>query len=299
MCGCLSFLGCESGRLGSEELLLLCLDLIVLNLLEEQLRLAQPVTRLEEVSLTDRLPVDLLVHSEHTAELRHREGEEGLEEQRTIGSDLEGDVEDRPGALGVCLDHLPRLEVGEVLIAKSGQLHSGALSIAEVEVLDESGGLLADLPHLGEYIPILIRQLGGGYLSVKVLPRQHHRAIDEVAEDGYQLAVVAGLEVLPREVVVLGLRSVGSQHIAQDVLLAGEVLEVLVEPDGPVLRGRDLVSLEIEKLIGGHIVGEDKGALSLEHGGEDDAVEDDIVFPDEVDQPRRGVLPPGLPAVGE
>ena len=28
-------------------------------------------------------------------------------------------------------------------------------------------------------------------------------------------------------------------------------------------------------------------------------MEDDIVFPDEVDQPRRGVLPPGLPAVGE
>ena len=257
------------------------------------------MTRLEEVSLTDRLPVDLLVHGEHTAELRHREGEEGLEEQRTIGGDLEGYVEDRPGALGVCLDHLPRLEVGEVLIAQSGQLHGGTLSIAEVEVLQQSGGFLADFLHLAEHLPVLVRQLGGGHLSVKVFPRQHHCAIDEVAEDGHQLAIVAGLEVLPREVVVLRLRGVGGQHIAQDVLLAGEVLEVLIEPDGPVLGGRDLVSLEIEKLIGGHIVGEDKGALSLEHGGEDDAVEDDIVLPDKVDQPRRGVLPPGLPAVGE
>ena len=235
MSRCLCLLGCQCGLLSSEELLLLRLDLIVLDLLEKQLRLPQLVTRLEEISLTDRLPVDLLVHSEHTAELRHREGEEGLEEKRTISCDLEGNVEDRPGTIGICLDHLPRLEVGEVLIAQSGQLHGGALSIAEVEVLDESGGLLADLPHLGEYLPVLIRQIGSGYLTVKVLPREHHRAIDEVAEDGHQLAVVAGLEVFPREVVVLSLRSVGSQYIAQDILLAGEVLEVLIEPDGPVL----------------------------------------------------------------
>ena len=96
-----------------------------------------------------------------------------------------------------------------------------------------------------------------------------------VAVDGHELGVVAGLEVLPGKIVVLGLGSVGAEHVAQYVLLAGKVPQVLVEPDGPVAGGGELVALEVEELVGGHVVREDVAvAVGLEHAGEDDAVED-------------------------
>ena len=72
-----------------------------------------------------------------------------------------------------------------------------------------------------------------------------------------------------------------------------------MEPNRPIPTGRDLISLEIEKLIARHIIGEDKGALSLEHRREDDAVKDDIVLTDEVDHAGLGIFPPGLPTIGE
>ena len=68
-----------------------------------------------------------------------------------------------------------------------------------------------------------------------------------------------------------------------------------MEPDGPVARRGDLVVLQIEKLVGGHVVGQDIASVGLEHGGEDEAVEDDIVLADEVDEARLRVLPPFLP----
>ena len=84
---------------------------------------------------------------------------------------------------------------------------------------------------------------------------EHHGAVHEVAEDRHQLAVVALLEVSPCEVVVLGLGGVGGEHVAEHILLALEVAQVLVEPDGPVARGRDLVAFEVEELVGGYVVG--------------------------------------------
>ena len=56
----------------------------------------------------------------------------------------------------------------------------------------------------------------------------------EVAIDGDKLGVVAGLEVLPSEVVVFGLRCICTKDIAEDILLSFEVTEIFVKPDGPV-----------------------------------------------------------------
>ena len=123
--------------------------------------------------------------------------------------------------------------------------------------------------------------------------------VDEVAIDGHQLVVIPCLEVLPREVVVLRLRGIGRQHVAQDVLLAGEILKIFVQPDGPVARSRYLVALQVEELVGGYIVRQDVATLGLQHGGEDDAVEDDVILADEVDEARLGVFPPLFPVVGQ
>ena len=107
------------------------------------------------------------------------------------------------------------------------------------------------------------------------------------------------MEVLPRKVIVLGLGSVGREHIAEDVLLTGEILEVLIEPNSPVARGRDLVSFEVEELISGDILGQDVRTFGTKHRREDDAVEDDVILTDEVKKASIFALPPLLPAIGE
>ena len=124
---------------------------------------------------------------------------------------------------------------------------------------------------------------------------EHQGAVHEVAVYGHQFIVVARLEVAPGEVVVLGLGCIGREHVAQYVLLAGKVHEVLVEPNGPVARGRYLVVFEVEELVARHVVGHNIAAVCLHHGGEDDAVEHDVVLADEVQQACVLILPPLLP----
>ena len=121
---------------------------------------------------------------------------------------------------------------------------------------------------------------------------ENHGTVHEIAQNRNQLIVVAGLEILPCEVVVLGLGSVGCQRVAQCVLLAGEVPEVFVKPYGPVARGRYLVILQIEELVGGYVVGQIVGAVGHQHRGEHDAVEHDVVLADEMDHACFGILPP-------
>ena len=110
-----------------------------------------------------------------------------------------------------------------------------------------------------------------GHLAVKILVGQYHRTVDEVAVDGHKFGVVAGLEVLPGKIVVLGLGSIGAEHVAEYVLLAGEVPQVLVQPDGPVARGGEFVALEVEELVGGHVLRQDESvSVGFQHTGEDD-----------------------------
>ncbi len=117
---------------------------------------------------------------------------------------------------------------------------------------------------------------------------EYGSAVDEVAQYGYQLAVVAGLEVGPGKVVVLGFGGVGGEHVAQHVLLAG-----------PVARGRDFVALEVEEFVRRHIVGQlEAVAVCHKHGRENNAVEHNVVLADKVDDACFGVFPPCFPAVG-
>ena len=56
---------------------------------------------------------------------------------------------------------------------------------------------------------------------------------------------------------------------------------------------------QVQELVARHVVRQDVATLCLQHGGEHDAVEHDIVFSDEVYQTRFGVFPPFLPCVGQ
>ena len=68
-----------------------------------------------------------------------------------------------------------------------------------------------------------------------------------------------------------------------------------MEPYGPVARGRDLIVLQVQELVGRHVVRHDILAMGLHHHREDDAVEHDVVLADEVHQTRVLILPPLLP----
>ena len=213
---------------------------------------------------------------------------------------MEREVENGLHALGIGLDHLPRFGVGQILVADAGEVHGLLLRIAEAELLEQAlhFGL-----HTAEFFDRGAVGFGEfsalGHVAFVIFLRELEGAVHEVAVDGHQLVVVARLEVGPREVVVLRFGGIGREHVAQHVLFAGEVHEIFVEPHGPVARSGDLVVFEVEKFVRRHVVGEDIRAFCLEHGGENDAVEDDIVFADEVNEARVGAFPPRFPRVGE
>ena len=178
---------------------------------------------------------------------------------------------------------MPRLAVGDVLVADACEVHRLFLGIAELEGVEQGFHLLLHVLELLDGGIVHVEQLSAfRYDSVEVFLCELQRTVHEVAIDGHELVVVAVLEVLPCEVVVLRLRRIGGKNVAQHVLLAGEIDEVFVEPHCPVARCGNLVVLKIEELVGGNVVGKDVAAVRLEHGGEHDAVEHDVVLADEV-----------------
>lgn len=191
--------------LRGRELVQLPLDHVVLDLLEEELGFADRMACRNKVHRTEALPAELL-HGKHPEDLLRREGHEGLDGDGRIGRDLEGDVEDRFDPCTVTLDDLPRLRVSEVLVTDAGDVHGILQRLAEVVVLDVALERAAHGGHLGDRGTVVVVQLAaGGHLAVAILLRQHEGPIDEITQHGDQFVVVAGLEILPRKVVVLRL----------------------------------------------------------------------------------------------
>jgi len=81
---------------------------------------------------------------------------------------------------------------------------------------------------------IIIHLSAGRNFSAVIFLRKHQRTVDEISQHSDQLVVVAGLEILPYKVVILGFGGIGTQHIAQYVLLSGELLQVFMQPYRPV-----------------------------------------------------------------
>ena len=254
----------------------------ILDLLEQKLCLANHVACGQHLSIAQTLPIQLL-DVEHLDNLRSRERHKRLDGDRQLGSDLQSDVQNGLNTLRISLNDLPRLGVCQIFVTQTGEVHSLFQRLAEAVALDVLLQRLADLRHLGQRLAIVVGQLARRRNNALViLLRQHQRTIDKVAENSHQLVVIASLEVLPREVVILRFGRIGAQHVAQNVLLAGELIEVLVQPYGPITRGRNLVAFEVQELVCGHIFGQDITAVSLQHRRENDTVEDDVILTDEM-----------------
>ena len=222
------------GLLRVLKLLELSVDGIVLNLLEEESRCAELVSGLEQFGAAELCPVCIL-DVKHLTELGRAEREERLKGNLEVGNELERDIEDGLHALHVGLGHVPRLAVGNVFVADAGEVHSLLLCVAELEGVEQRLHLLLHVLKLLDCSAVYILQLATlGHDAVEVFLCELEGTVDEVAVNGYKLVVVAVLEVLPSEVVVLCLGSVGCEHVAQHVLLAGEINEIFVEPYSPV-----------------------------------------------------------------
>ena len=65
----------------------------------------------QQIGRSQALPTQRL-HIQHLVQLLHAEGQEGLEDDRQVGRDLQGDVHNRSHTVHIRLRQLPRLGVG-------------------------------------------------------------------------------------------------------------------------------------------------------------------------------------------
>src|SRR5574344_149593 len=237
--------------------------------------------------------------AQHIAQAGGGKRSERLECNRQVGAYLKRDVENSPSAVKVCLGDLPRLGIGNIFIPHPRYRHSIFESVAEpvpfivllhrrTQVRNLRNRVLVNLPQTSADRDI----------SLEEFVCHPHCAAHKVAEYRHKLAVVAGLEIFPAEIIVLCLRSVRCEHIPQHILLAGEIIQVLVSPDSPVPGSGDLVTLEIEEFICRDILGKDIAvAVCLKHGREHDTMKYYVVLAYEMHKAGVGRLPPLLPVI--
>ena len=127
--------------------------------------------------------------------------------------------------------------------------------------------------------------------------RKHHAAVYEISVYGNQLVIVAGLEIFPSKVVVFGFRGVSRKHIPQHVLFAFKIPQIFVQPYRPIPRSGYFIALQVQELVCRHVVGQDIRPFRFKHGWKYYAVENDVVFANEMDKTGVLVLPPFFPII--
>ena len=136
------------------------------------------------------------------------------------------------------------------------------------------------------------------HLTTEIFVRKDDHTIYKVAQLVGQLLVVEVYKFIPLKVGIAVLGQVAYQRPAQGIHRIGEVFEffqvfVLLNPPATALT--ELLSFEIQELVGWHIDGQIVIAMGLEHSGEDDTVENNIVLTDKVNQLRIVAFPVFLP----
>jgi len=198
--------------------------------------------------------------------------------------------------LRVLLAGVPRLGVVEVLVAVARQGHRAPHGLAHPVVFVRCADVGGRRGERVEGSAVLLRRrTQRRHAPIENVLAEGERAVDEVAEDVGQLAVDAVLEAVPREVGVFRLRErPGGEGVAQQVgrviRVVREVVEEFAEPDGPPARGGELAALDVEKLVGRHVVRQHErapvliGAVGHQRGRKHQAVKDDVVLADEMNE---------------
>ena len=185
--------------------------------------------------------------------------------------------------LRILLLFFPRFGVGEVFVTEPRQVHQFGLRFAELVMFDALPYPVRKFGHLFDDFFLVIGEFTAfGDDSAVVFVRQNHGSVHEVPKNGEQFVVVFRLEIGPSEVGILGFRRDRSQRITQNVLSSREILDIFVCPHGPVPGSGNFVAFEVQKFVGGDVGRQDVVAVRFQHAREDDAVEDDVVFSDEM-----------------
>ena len=201
------------------------------------------------------VPAGVYANAEDVAQFLGAEGSERLKCNGQVGAYLQAGVKYGCSAVQICFCHLPGLHVGDVFVAYAGNVHGFLQSLTEVE------GFNIFLQSLTARLD-LCKSLGinrfrfkiSRHCTAEILMREHHGTVHKVAKNSKQLTVIPALEILPGEVVVLGFRGVGGEHITHHILAAGEIAFIFVHPNSPVTGSGNLVALQIQELVGRHVI---------------------------------------------
>ena len=139
----------------------------------------------------------------------------------------------------------------------------------------------------------MLRQHGGD-APLEVLAQELEDAGREVAEVPCEARVVERDEVRGIELRVRGLGE-SRRHVAPHHLRI-DAIQVVLQVEAASLGGAELAAGQLVELVRGDLGRQDVPVVdAVQHRGEDEAVERDVVLADEVDELRVGALPPGLP----
>ena len=211
------------GFLRCLEFVELSSDDLVFYFLEEQCRLCQLMPRLEDIRFAQLVPFEG-IDVEHFPQAFAAEGQERFEGDGEVGHQLERDIQDGLHPFRVGFPHFPRLTFRDIAVADTSQVHCLFLCLAELEHIEQALHVLLHILELLERgFVYLVEFTASGHHPTPVFLGELKRTVHEVAVDGHQFVVVAVLEILPSEVVVFGLRSVGGEHIAQHILFSRQV----------------------------------------------------------------------------
>ena len=131
---------------------------------------------------------------------------------------------------------------------------------------------------------------------VEIPVDESQRAVYEIPENVGQFIVVPRLEVLPGKIGVL--RFGRNRREAVPHRIGRENLQVFVQPDRPVPARGQLLALDIEKLVGRNLGGQDEIPVFHDHGRPQNRVKDDVVLAEEIDELAVRIQPVVLPPVG-
>ena len=131
--------------------------------------------------------------------------------------------------------------------------------------------------------------------SVVIFLGKNRHTIDKIPKNPYQFRVVFGLKIFPSKIIILCLWRRRKQCVAQCILLVREILYIFVSPYSPVSRSRNFIIFKVKEFKCRDIFRHDVVSVSFHHRWENDAVEDNVVLPNEVNKVCFFILPKIFP----
>src|SRR5690625_4543781 len=116
---------------------------------------------------------------------------------------------------------------------------------------------------------------------------------DKVTQSVCQVTIYPILKILPCEIGVFCFRKCTAKYKSEQIRF--KIFQIFVQPDGPSPGGGELAPFQIQKFVCRHIFRQDKVPMLVKHSGKHDAMKDNVIFPDKMDQTGILILPVFFP----